>query len=62
MPRSGKIAICINDGKVLIKRIKKWENKVVLVSTNSEYTPPILAPDGFRSVGEVTADISFNFD
>jgi repressor LexA len=58
---SGKIVVCVNDGEALIKKFQRGKQKVILVSTNSDY-PPFLAADDFRIVGEVTGVFSQNFD
>ena len=58
---NGKIAVCVNNGEALIKKIQrennKGEQKTILVSLNSAYAP-FLAADDFRVEGEVRGVIS----
>lgn len=54
---NGMLAICVNNGEALIKRIQKDGNSIILVSTNITYLP-FLAADNFRVVGEVKGVIS----
>ena len=49
---SGRIAVCINDGEALIKKIQKENGGCILVSLNSDYAP-FSANDDLRIVGEV---------
>jgi len=53
----GEIVICINDGKALIKKMKKSGNNKILVSLNSEYEPFIASKD-FRIEGIVKGVIT----
>lgn len=56
---NGTMALCVNDEKVMIKKIKQNSKKdqVILVSLNSEYEP-FLAADDFRVEGVVRGVIS----
>lgn len=54
---SGVMALCVNDGQTLIKKIKLQNKKVILVSLNSEFEP-FLAADDFRVEGIVRGVIS----
>jgi repressor LexA len=56
---NGIMALCVNDEKVMIKKIKQNSKKdqVILVSLNSEYEP-FLAADDFRVEGVVRGVIS----
>lgn len=56
---NGKIAVCINEGEALVKKIEKGKDKIILVSTNPQYSP-FLAGDDFRIVGEVMGIFSYN--
>jgi len=49
---NGRIAVCINNGKAIIKKIKKEDGKVILISENDKYSP-FLASEDFRIEGEV---------
>jgi repressor LexA len=53
----GKVVVCVNDGKTLIKRFHKDNASVVLESANSSF-PPFIAKDDFRIEGEVKGVIS----
>lgn len=56
---NGLMALCVNDGQVLIKKIKQQNKKdnVILVSLNSEFEPFLAAKD-FRVEGVVRGVIS----
>lgn len=56
---NGSMVLCVNDEKVLIKKIKQQskKDKVILVSLNSEFEP-FLAADDFRVEGVVRGVIS----
>jgi repressor LexA len=56
---NGATVLCVNDEKVLIKKIKQnnKKDKVILVSLNSEFEP-FLAADDFRVEGVVRGVIS----
>ncbi len=56
---NGIIALCVNDGQILIKKIKQQnkKDKVILVSLNSEFEP-FLAAEDFRVEGVVRGVIS----
>lgn len=54
---SGSVAVCVNSGEVLIKKIHKKDGKIILTSINSNF-PPFLAADDFRIEGEVRHIIS----
>ncbi len=56
---NGTVALCVNDGQVLIKKIKQQnsKDKVILVSLNSEFEP-FLAEKDFRVEGVVRGVIS----
>lgn len=56
---NGVIALCVNDGEVLIKKIKQQnkKDKVILVSLNSDFEP-FLAEEDFRVEGVVRGVIS----
>jgi len=49
---SGRVAICVNNGEALIKKVQKEKQGNILVSLNPKY-PPFSAADDFRVVGEV---------
>jgi repressor LexA len=56
---SGDIAVCINEGQAIVKKIQKEiSNRPILVSLNSKYIP-FSAADDFRIVGKVTGFIGF---
>ena len=50
---SGSIAVCINDGEALIKKVLKEISGCLLVSLNQKFTP-FSASEDFRIVGKVT--------
>ena len=56
---NGSMVVCVNDEKVLIKKIKQQSKKdrVILVSLNSEFEP-FLAAEDFRVEGVVRGVIS----
>ncbi len=54
---NGVMALCVNDGQTLIKKIKLQNKKVILVSLNTEFEP-FIAADDFRVVGIVRGVIS----
>lgn len=49
---SGSIVVCVNEGKALIKKIKKGEKNTILVSLNPGYEP-FIASDDFKIEGVV---------
>lgn len=53
----GKVVVCVNDGKTLIKKFHRDNTSVVLESANSSYAP-FIAKDDFRIEGEVKGVIS----
>ena len=54
---NGMVAICVNNGEALIKKIQKDDNSIILISLNAEH-PPFLATGDFRIIGEVKGVIS----
>ncbi len=54
---NGILAVCVNNGEALIKKIQKDVNSIILISLNAEY-PPFLASGDFRVVGEVKGVIA----
>ncbi|NBV06617.1 MAG: peptidase S24 [Proteobacteria bacterium] len=56
---NGVIALCVNDGQALIKKIKQQnkKDKIILVSLNSDFEP-FLAAEDFRVEGVVRGVIS----
>lgn len=56
---NGQMVLCVNDEKILIKKIKQQnkKDKVILVSLNPEFEP-FLAADDFRVEGVVRGVIS----
>jgi len=53
---NGSIVVCVNDGEAIIKRIKKENGNIILISENSKYSP-FLAYKNFRIEGEVKSII-----
>ncbi|NNM44016.1 MAG: peptidase S24 [Chlamydiae bacterium] len=51
------MAICINNGEALIKKIQRDGNSIILISLNPVHAP-FLASNDFRIVGEVRGVIS----
>lgn len=49
---NGRMVICVNDGEAIIKKVKKENGSIILISENPKYTP-FLAADDFRVEGEV---------
>jgi len=58
---SGKVAVCVNNGEAIIKKIQKEGNRTILISVNPIY-PPFLAANDFRIVGEVKGVFSLSLD
>ncbi|MBN2015777.1 repressor LexA [Candidatus Dojkabacteria bacterium] len=54
---SGNIVVCVNGGEAMIKRIKKENDSVILISENSSYSPFLAASD-FRVEGVVKGVIA----
>lgn len=54
---SGSIVVCVNDGEALIKKIKKEERNIILISLNPKYQP-FLASRNFKIEGEVRGVIT----
>jgi repressor LexA len=54
---NGTIVVCVNKGEVLIKKIQKGK-EIILISTNSEYEPFVAAKD-FRIEGIVRGVYSY---
>jgi len=54
----GEIIVCVNDGKVLIKKFKKEGKNKILISLNHEFTPFLASVDDFRIEGVVKGVIS----
>ncbi len=57
----GTIAICVNNGEAIIKKIQKENGNIILTSLNPKF-PPFLASDDFRVEGEVRGIISYKMD
>lgn len=49
----GRIVVCVNDEQALIKKIKKENDKTILISLNSKYPPFLASEEDFRIEGEV---------
>lgn len=58
---SGEIAVCVNNGEALIKKIQKEKDRTLLVSINNKF-PPFTASEDFRIEGVVKGVISYNMD
>lgn len=56
----GRVAVCVNRGEAIIKKVHREENARILISLNSKKHPPFLAAKDFRVVGEVRGVISTN--
>ncbi|TRZ50849.1 MAG: peptidase S24 [Dehalococcoidia bacterium] len=54
---SGSVVVCVNDGEALIKKIKKEERNIILISLNQKYQP-FLAAKNFKIEGEVRGVIT----
>jgi len=54
---NGSIAVCVNNGEALIKKVKKGK-EIILVSTNPDYEPFVAAKD-FRIEGIVRGIYSY---
>jgi repressor LexA len=54
---NGRIAVCVNNGEALIKKVQIEKDRVILISLNSKYAP-FLAQDDFRVEGEVKSVIT----
>lgn len=51
--------VCVNNGEVLIKKITKSEDRVILVSANKKFDP-FVAADDFSVVGIVKGVLSYS--
>lgn len=62
-PDNGSVAVCVNDGQALIKKIQKDEKSgaIFLVSLNPSYAP-FVASEDFRVEGEVKGVISYGVE
>lgn len=56
---NGNIVVCVNDGDVLIKKIQKDNNNIILISLNSEYKP-FIANNNFKVEGIVKGILSYS--
>lgn len=56
---NGDIVVCVNDGEVLIKKIKK-DDKTILISLNSDEYEPFIASSDFRIEGIVKSVLSYS--
>lgn len=56
----GSMAVCVNDGEALIKKVHRKDGKVILESLNHQKYKPFLANDDIRIEGEVKGVISHN--
>ncbi len=54
----GEIVIGVNDGKALIKKIKKEKSGIILVSLNNKDYPPFSAAEDFKIEGIVKGVIT----
>lgn len=54
---NGDVVVCVNNGEAIIKKVQREDNKVILISLNSEY-PPFIAAEDFRVEGEVKSIIT----
>lgn len=58
--KDNDIIVCVNNGEALIKQYKNEGNNVILISINSEDTPPFLAnKKDFRIEGVVRSIINY---
>ena len=57
---TGDIAICVNQGEAVIKKIKKEKAGVILISLNQKYEPFFASTENFRIEGTVKTIISRN--
>ncbi len=55
---TGSIIVCTNEGKAMIKKIQKKENKIYLESINDRYKPFAVNPDSFYIEGIVKKVLS----
>lgn len=53
----GSVVVCVNDGEAIIKKIKKENGNIILISENPRYSPFLAAKD-FRIEGEVKCVIN----
>lgn len=58
---SGKIAVCVNNGEALIKKIQKEKDRILLISINNKF-PPFTASEDFKIEGVVKGVISYKLD
>lgn len=59
--KNGGVAVCVNDGEALIKKIQKEVDQVILISFNHDY-PPFLATGDFRIEGEIKSIITHKLE
>ena len=57
---NGEIAVCVNNEKVLVKKVVKNEQDLSLYSFNDKYEPIRANPDAFHIEGIVKGVISYN--
>lgn len=57
---SGSIAVCVNDGKAIVKKVQKEKGQRILSSTNTKYPPFMASKDDFRIEGEVKGIITYS--
>ncbi|HQJ06698.1 MAG TPA: S24 family peptidase [Spirochaetota bacterium] len=57
---NGEIAVCVNNEKVLVKKITSDGSEITLNSLNDEYQPIIADPESFHIEGVVKGVISYN--
>lgn len=56
---SGSVAVCVNKGEALIKKVVKTERGTMLKSLNEKKYPPFFADEDFRIEGLVKGIISY---
>lgn len=56
---SGAIAVCVNDGKAIVKKVQKEKGQRILSSINAKYPPFMATKDDFRIEGEVKGVINY---
>ncbi len=58
-PDDGNMVVCVNNGEVLIKRIQKNDDKVILTSLNQSYEPFLADKNNFKVEGIVKGILSY---
>ncbi len=59
MADNGNIVVCVNNDEVLIKKVQKNDNKIILSSLNEKYEPFLANKKSFKIEGIVKGILSY---